>query len=99
MQTSFFYSSLDYILIFFCKDFYAQLIRDDLFLQNPNDETAKGKGKAIVKRITPVTIEKNCTKPIKSDEEIYKMFLKRYVESEEESEDSEEVYESSNGKL
>lgn len=62
-------------------------------------EINKGKGKAIVKRITPTTIEKSTTEPAKTDEEIYKTFLKRYVDSEEESEDSEEIYESSEGKF
>lgn len=36
---------------------------------------------------------------MKSDEEIYKTFLKRYVDSEEESEDSDEICETSEGKI
>lgn len=67
--------------------------------QDLKDETCKGKGKALVKRITPTAIEKNTTESAKSDEEIYKTFLKRYVDSEEESEDSEEIFESSEGKI
>lgn len=66
--------------------------------QDEKNETSKGKGKAVVKRITPVTIEKKTTEPPQSDEEIYKIFLKRYVDSEEESEGTEDIYGSSEGK-